>query len=154
MDASRIAFADSNWLFAIYYRTPKTLSALTDWASRPSTLIVSEVVIAECRCAFWRKGDRVEALESDLRMKRYVDCGETFGSLHSAAPDLWRRYCPKFNLHTNDTLHVLAARKFGCPWFLSFDVESGCRALAVAVGLKVYPPLSSRDREILRALKP
>ncbi len=45
MDTSGIAFAGSNWWFALYYRTPRTLSALSEWTVRPSTLIVSEVVI-------------------------------------------------------------------------------------------------------------
>ncbi len=52
-----------------------------------------------------------------------------------------------------DILHLQAAKRFGCPWFLSFDSASGCRALAVVVGLKVFPELTAQDREIIRKLR-
>ena len=40
-----------------------------------------------------------------------------------------------------------AATRFGCRWFLSFDSGSGCRAVAAAQGLKVYPVLTEKDRD-------
>jgi hypothetical protein len=74
MPETRVAFADANWLFGRYDETRASAMVKT-WASRgPSTLIVSGPVLAECRCNFWRAGDRALALESDLR---------------PAAPGLW-----------------------------------------------------------------
>jgi hypothetical protein len=150
---TRIAFADANWLFALYYET-RASSLVRKWAgSGPSTLIVSGPVITECRCSFWRAGDRAIALESDLRARRFIDCGYTFEDLSAAAEEWFRRLAPRCNIGTLDILHVLAAKRFGCDWFLSFDSASGCRAVAAAQGLKVFPELNSLDRELMRRLR-
>ncbi len=153
MPATRIAFADSNWLFSLYYET-RDSHRIRDWAGEPSTIILSGPVLAECRCAFWRAGNRIEALETDMRAKRFIEAGYGFESLVEEARPHWKRLSPRFNLGTLDMLHVLAARRFGCTWFLSFDTQSGCRALAAAFGLKVFPALTTGDREILSKLKP
>ena len=87
MPQTRIAFADANWLFALYYET-RASAMVREWASLGrSTLIVSGPVIAECRCNFWRAGDRALALESDLRARRFVDCGFTFEDLAAMSRD-------------------------------------------------------------------
>jgi hypothetical protein len=49
-------------------------------------------------------------------------------------------------------LHIQAAKRFGCRWFLSFDSASGCRAMAAVLGLKVFPELNDQDRDIARRL--
>jgi hypothetical protein len=67
---------------------------------------------------------------------------------------LFRRYAPRCNVGTLDLLHVAAARRFGCRWFLSFDTASGCRAVAHACGLKVFPELGPEDRAWLKKLGP
>jgi hypothetical protein len=124
------------------------------WAeSGPSTLIVSGPVVAECRCNFWRAGDRALALESDLRARRFIDCGYTFEDLSAASKDWFRRFAPCCNIGTLDMLHIPAAKRFGCGWFRSFDSASGCRAVATVLGLKVFPELNKQDREILRGLR-
>lgn len=147
MPAPRIAFADTNWLYASYYETPDTPRVM-EWAAQPSTLVISTAVLAECRCNFWRGGDRLPLLESDLRSGRIRDCGFSFEQLSDLATDAFRRFASRSNVGTLDILHVIAARRFGCQWFLSFDSDSGCRAMAAASGLKVYPPLQARDRKI------
>src|SRR5215471_5780458 len=153
MPETRIAFADSNWLFALYYET-RASADVRKWAdAAPSTLIVSGPVLAECRCNFWRAGNRALALESDVRAKRLVDCGYTFEELASGADPSFRRFAPRCNIGTLDLLHIQAAKRFGCRWFLSFDSASGCRAVAAALGLKLYPALNDQDREILRHLR-
>jgi hypothetical protein len=150
MPQARVAFADTNWLFSLYYQTQDS-PKVTAWAEKgPSTLVVSVAVLAECRCTFWRAGDRFKALESDLEARLYVDCGYTFEEMVSIAGDLFRRYAPRCNVGTLDMLHVVAARRFGCQWFLSFDSASGCRAVAHACGLRLFPELSAQDRAWLR----
>jgi hypothetical protein len=152
MPASRIAFADSNWLIATYYQTRDTPSVV-EWARRgPSTIIVSAAVLAECQCNFWRLGDRWLSLASDVRGGRWVDCGQPFETLVSLAADLFRRYAPRCNAGTLDLLHIAAAQRFGCRWFLSFDSTSGCRAIAHSSGLKVFPDLVSEDRLWIKKL--
>jgi predicted nucleic acid-binding protein len=148
MSTTRIAFADTNWLYATYYDTPDTEHVI-EWAGQPSTLVISSAVLAECRCNFWRGGDRLAALESDLRARRITDCGLNFETLSDLSGDAFRRFASRSNVGTLDILHVVAAKRFGCQWFLSFDVESGCRAMAAAAGLKVYPPIAARDRKLL-----
>jgi predicted nucleic acid-binding protein len=150
--ATRIAFADTNWLFSLYYQTRDTVHVL-EWAEQPSTLVLSGPVLAECSCLFWRAGDRLVELEADIRSKRLIETGYSFESLVEEAKPLWRRYTSRFPISTLDMLHVIAARRFGCSWFLSFDSQSGCRALASVLGLKVFPPLTTADREIVSKLR-
>ena len=148
MPETRIAFADSNWLFALYYET-RASEQVRKWAAKgPSTLIVSGPVLAECRCNFWRAGDRALALEADLIARRFVDCGYVFEDLVTASEAWFRRFASRCNIGTLDVLHIQAAKRFGCRWFLSFDSASGCRAIAAAVGLKVFPELNDQDRDI------
>jgi predicted nucleic acid-binding protein len=152
MSAPRIAFADSNWLVATYYQTRDT-ARVQEWAERgPSTIIVSAAVLAECQCNFWRVGDRWASLASDLRAGRQVDCAQSFEALVSLAGDLFRRYAARCSVGTLDLLHIAAARQFGCRWFLSFDSASGCRAVAYACGLSVFPDPTSQDRAWIKKL--
>jgi predicted nucleic acid-binding protein len=153
MPQARIAFADTNWLFSMYYQT-RDRPAIELWARNgPSTVVISVAVVAECRCNFWRAGDCLRLLESDLEARLYVNCGYTFEEMVAMAGELFRRYAPRSNVGTLDILHVAAARRFGCQWFLSFDSESGCRAVAHACGLKVFPELTNRDRAWLRKIR-
>jgi hypothetical protein len=148
--APRIAFADSNWLVATYHQTRDTETVL-EWAQRgPSTIIVSSAVLAECQCNFWRLGDAWPSLLGDIQAGRWVDCGQSFEALVGLAGDLFRRYATRCNVGTLDLMHVAAARRFGCRWFLSFDSASGCRAVAHASGLSVFPELRAQDKTWLR----
>jgi hypothetical protein len=153
MPETRIAFADANWLFALYYET-KASQFVREWAARGrSTLIVSGPVITECQCSFWRAGNRALDLDADLIARRFIDCGYTFEDLSAMAADSYRRFAPRCNLGALDILHVLAAKRFGCRWFLSFDTASGCRAVATLLNLKVFPELNEDDRKIIARLK-
>jgi len=153
MPATRIAFADVNWLVATYY-TGKETPRVSEWATQGAgTLVVSGPVLAEARCTFWRLGNRWPVLESDLRAGAIVNCGLTLEALVPLADDLFRRYAPRCNVGTMDLLHIAAARHFGCRWFLSFDSKSGCRAVASAEGLQVFPKLNPTDNDWLRKFK-
>ncbi len=153
MPETRIAFADANWLFALYYET-RASEWVRKWAELgPSTLVVSQAVLAECWCNFWRSGDRALALDSDVRNRRFIDCGYTFEDLATSSKDWFRRFAPRCNIGTLDLLHLRAAKRFGCRWFLSFDSASGCRALATVLGLKVFPQANAQDRELARLLR-
>ncbi len=152
MSQTRIAFADTNWLFSLYYQT-QDRPAIEAWARKgPSTLVISVAVLAECHCNFWRAGDRLGSLRSDVEARLFVDCGYTFEQMLGMSGELLRRYVPRSNVGTLDILHVSAAQRFGCQWFLSFDSGSGCRAVAHACGLKVFPELSAQDRVWLRRI--
>jgi predicted nucleic acid-binding protein len=154
MHETRVAFADTNWLFSTYYNT-RDHAAVQRWRKmeQPQTLVVSEAVLAECRCNFWRAGDRIGALESDVRARLFVDCGYTFVEMTAMADELFRKYVPRCNVGTLDLLHIAAAKRFGCRWFLSFDSNSGCRAVAHAENLKVFPELNAVDRRWIAKFK-
>ncbi|HEY1718898.1 MAG TPA: PIN domain-containing protein [Verrucomicrobiae bacterium] len=154
MHETRVAFADTNWLFSTYYNT-RDHAAVQRWRKmeQPHTLVVSEAVLAECRCNFRRVGDRLGALESDVRARLFVDCGYTFAQMTALADELFRKYAPRCNVGTLDLLHIAAAKRFGCRWFLSFDSNSGCRAIAHSENLKVFPELNAVDRRWIAKFK-
>lgn len=153
MPQTRIAFADANWLVAAYHVCRESHS-VEDWVRMgPSTLIVSAPVLAEAQCNFWRIGNRWPALAADIRMGKYVSCGQTFESLVVLAAALFQKFAPRCNVGTLDLLHLAAARDFGCRWFLSFDSQSGCRALAYGLGLKLFPAVNPVDRDWLKKLR-
>jgi predicted nucleic acid-binding protein len=150
MSNPRIAFADANWLVSTYHET-RDSAAVREWAGRgPSTAIVSVAVLAECQCNFWRAGNQWPVLEQDVRNGLWIDCGQTFEALTRLADDLFRRFGPRCNVGTLDLLHVAAAARFGCRWFLSFDSNSGCRAVAHQCRLKVFPALNAQDWKWLK----
>ena len=153
MPQTRIAFPDANWLVATFHVSRES-HWVEEWVGLgPSTLIVSGPVLAEAQCNFWRIGNRWPALAADVRMGKYVSCGQTFESLVSLAGDLFQKFAPRCNVGTLDLLHLAAARQFGCRWFLSFDSQSGCRALAYGLGLKPFPTLNTVDRDWLKKLR-
>ena len=154
MHDSRIAFADTNWLVATYHESQYKKSVQL-WTEKPgaSNLVVSEAGLAECRCTFRRVGNRLGALESDVRARLFVDCGYTFAQMTALADELFRKYAPRCNVGTLDLLHIAAAKRFGCRWFLSFDSNSGCRAIAHAENLKVFPELNAVDRRWMAKFK-
>lgn len=150
MSDTRIAFADANWLVSTYHETRDSAS-VREWAARgQSTVVISVAVLAECQCNFWRLGNQWPALADDARSGLWIDCGQSFEAMTRLADDLFRRYAPRCNVGTLDLLHIAAARRFGCQWFLSFDVNSGCRAVAHACKLKLFPPLHAQDRDWLK----
>jgi len=93
------------------------------------------------------------AIYNDLRARLFVDCGYTFAQMTALADEMFRKYAPRCNVGTLDLLHVAAAKRFGCRWFLSFDSNSGCRAVAHAEGLKLFPALNATDRRWLAKFK-
>ena len=154
MPDTRIAFADANWLVSTYHDDGNR-SVVRQWRDEgpPSNLVISEAVVAECRCNFWRVGSRLVALESDLRAGLFLNCGYTFAEMTLMAEGLFRRYAPRCNVGTLDLLHIAAARRFGCRFFLSFDRRSGCRAVAHLEKLRVFPELNQTDQAWLAKLK-
>ncbi|HSH40408.1 MAG TPA: PIN domain-containing protein [Chthoniobacterales bacterium] len=150
MSAARIGFADTNWLVSSYHQT-RDSSAVQEWAAKgESTIVISVAVLAECECNFWRIGRQWPVLAHDLKRGLWINAGQSFEDILLAAADLFRQFAPRCNVGTFDLLHVAAARRFGCRWFLSFDSNSGCRAVAHACGLRVFPELNAQDRIWLR----
>jgi predicted nucleic acid-binding protein len=150
MPATRIAFADTNWIISTYHQT-RDSGVVREWAETgESTIVLSSAVLAECQCNFWRIGNQWPLLVRDCKSGVWVNCGQTFEDMVALASDLFRRFSPRCNIGAFDLLHIAAARKFGCRWFLSFDSNSGCRAVAHASGMRVFPLLNAQDRSWLK----
>jgi predicted nucleic acid-binding protein len=66
---------------------------------------------------------------------------------------LAHRFKARLAVDSADTLHVGWALSVGADVFASFDRTSGPRALALCVGLKVWPDPSARDFESMARLK-
>lgn len=64
-----------------------------------------------------------------------------------------RQFKDRLWVDSADTLHVGWALALGVDTFASFDRNSGPRALALAVGMKLYPKPEPRDYEQMKRLK-
>jgi len=69
------------------------------------------------------------------------------------AAELTGRYAHKATISSGDLLVVASAFLSGATWFLSFDQNSGARALANVLKLTVFPNLTARDQKLAAHLK-
>ncbi len=141
----------------------------------------ANVVVASCTHNDF--SDRVQRLlrsKSQLYVSRLADyeARKAFASLDPSADDnlnlllagqfshgkewetallqalkIAHRFKSRLQVDSADTLHVGWALSVGAEIFASFDRESGPRALALAVGLKVWPPANARDFAKRKLLK-
>ncbi len=89
--------------------------------------------------------------ESDLAEGRRlrlesVDWPDAFQQAESLA----RRFSRTLRPGGHDLVLVAAAIAMGASWFLSFDRNSHQRALAVASGLRVWPPLDKDEKGLAK----
>ena len=149
--------ADTNWLQAIYFESAR--SPIVDRFLRRHglPLFVSAPVLLECRNVFSRiagEGRPAEwdHLESDLgsRIQRLPLSWE---EIAVAAEELIGRFSTQATIGTLDLAIVAAARAGEATHFLSFDSQSGARALAGALRLEVFPALTPAEREQMAAFK-
>ena len=82
---------------------------------------------------------------SQLRMDR-VDWHTAFQQAESLA----HRFSKTLKPGGHDLVLVAAAVTSGATWFLSLDRASCQRALAASAGLKVWPPLDSDEKGLVR----
>jgi predicted nucleic acid-binding protein len=67
------------------------------------------------------------------------------------AAGLMVHYCPRWKkLRSLDVLHVAAAVEGGFKTFASFDARSVQRVLAATQKLKIWPPLTAEENELLK----
>jgi hypothetical protein len=154
-------YADTNWLEAIYIG-PKDLESqrrreIVDRFMRRhgGPLALSHIVLLEARNVFRRTtGERNPAewalLEADFDGRLYVD-PMNWDLLRRECYVLFDKYAWKASIGTFDVAIVASAKLAGATQFLSFDATA--KALAVAEGMQVFPPLSPAEKRIVAQLK-
>lgn len=88
-----------------------------------------------------------EDLAEGLRLRlESVDWPDAFQQAESLA----RRFSRTLRPGAHDLVLVAAAVAMGASWFLSFDRHSRQRPLAVAAGLRVWPPLGKNEKGLVK----
>lgn len=154
-------FADTNWLEALYFE-----SSEPEYQARGRTvqrfmrkqggqLGISHVVYLEARNVFARNTGEAEPEEwkrlvADFNGLLYLD-PMNWDALRRDVFDLISKHSPKYRLGTFDLAILASAQLSGTTCFLSFDET--IKAVAVAEGLAVFPPLGSEGKQVLSKLR-
>jgi predicted nucleic acid-binding protein len=154
-------YADTNWLEAIYIgpkdsESQRRREIVERFMRRHSgPLALSHIVLLEARNVFRRttgEGNPAEwvLLEADFDGRLYVD-PMNWDLLRRECYVLFDKYAWKASIGTFDTAIVASAKLAGATQFLSFDATA--KALTVAEGMQVFPPLSPAEKRIVAQLK-
>jgi predicted nucleic acid-binding protein len=89
----------------------------------------------------------------DLLLARKFHLGTEWEAAIFQALKISRQFKSRLWVDSADTLHVGWALSVEAEMFASFDRDSGPRALAMAVGMKLWPEASAKDFERRKLLK-
>ena len=121
-------------------------------ARSKAVLCVSPLAEYEAKKHLYQSGEGEweEDFENFAAGKRLADqwSGPVLQALKLA-----RDFKARLAVDSADTLHVAWALSIGADVFASFDRDKGPRALALCVGLKVWPEPAERDYAAMRRLK-
>lgn len=152
------AFADTNWLAALYFNQPSRTRVLRSWSRRHNpVLFVSAPVLLEARNVFARATRERNSAEWQALVEDQGNgltlTPHDWSEIVGQAEELTDRYAHKGTISSGDLLVVASAVLSGATWFLSFDQNSGARALASVLKLAVFPKLTMRDDAVAAQLK-
>jgi predicted nucleic acid-binding protein len=153
-------FADTNWLEALYFESPepdqqaREATAQRFMRKHGGQLAISHVVYLEARNVFSRTAKETDPEEwrrllGDFNTLIYLD-PMNWDFVRREAFELFARYSHRATLGTLDVALLASAKLSGATRLLSFDQT--LRALAVAEGLEVFPPLDA-EGQLLPTLK-
>lgn len=157
-----IVFADTNWLEALYIEPHandaegRRRAALAERRTRKEeALSTSHVVLMEARNVFSRvtKEPRPNEwidLVSDFNGRIFVD-PMNWDLLRRETEVIFEKYAHKAVIGSFDAAIVASAQLAGARCILSFD--ENLKALALALGIAVFPELSAEGRRLLVKLK-
>jgi len=156
-----VNFADTNWLEAMFFDFPEgemrsRRGAVERFLRQHGGQIgLSHVVYLEARNVFSRITGEVEPeewreLQAGLNGKFYLD-PMNWDYLRREVFELVNRYAWRETLGTFELAVLASAKLAGGTRLLSFD--EGLKALAVAEGMRVWPPLSQTGKARAAALK-
>jgi predicted nucleic acid-binding protein len=154
-------FADTNWLEALYFESPDSDQQRREAIARRfmrqhgGQLLISHCVLMEVRNVFSRTAQESEPEEwrrllGDFNGLIYLD-PMNWDVIRRDAFELFAKYSPKAVLGTLDVAIFASAKLAGATRLLSFDQT--VKALALAEGLDVFPPLDPRGKRVLTQLK-
>ena len=151
-------FADTNWLTAMFFETDqpeRTATVRRYLRTHGGPLALSHIVYLEARNVFSRNSGEPEPVEwaelqAGLNGRFYLD-PMNWDLLRREVFGLAARYAPKASLGTFDLALLASARLAGATRLLSFDET--LKAVAVAEGLPVFPPLQAAGKALLAKLR-
>ena len=157
------AFADTNWLEAIYFEPhPEDGESVARSATverrmrlQSAPLLISHIVLLEARNVFGRLAGTAQPkqwqeLLSDFSGRIFVDM-MNWDALRRETNRIFERFSHLTTVGTLDATLVASALLAGARELLSFD--EGLKVVASAVGLKVFPPLGPEGKTRLAQLK-
>ena len=157
------AFADTNWLEALYFKpdpqdrkaTGRDAIVQRRMRKQSEPLLISYIVLLESRNVFGRVAgtpdpQEWEDLQSDFNGRIYVD-PMNWDALRRETTRLFERFSHRATIGTFDATLLASAQLAGAREFLSFDEHA--KAVATAVGLKVFPELAADGKALLRKLR-
>ena len=154
-------FADTNWLEALYFESPEPEQQVRESTAQRfmrkqgGQLAISQLVYLEARNVFSRTAQEAEPEEwrrflGDFNSLIYLD-PLNWDSVRRDAFVLFARYAPRSTLGSMDVAILASARLSGATRILTFDET--LKALAVAEGIEVFPPLTSEGKSMLTRLR-
>ena len=152
-----MAFADTNWLVAAYFLNDRTATVQRFTSRNDWPWHISPPVLLECHAVFPRLAEvtdptELTRLKADVGSK-IIQHSFPWDYLQTRAKALLAQYAHKTEIGAFDAMILSAAKAAGAEWFLCFDTGSNARALAAALKLRVFPELSSEDKERLATLR-
>jgi predicted nucleic acid-binding protein len=153
-------FADTNWLEALYFESlepdqqAREVTAQRFMRKQGGQLAISQLVYLEARNVFSRTAQEAEPQEwrrflGDFNSLIYLD-PLNWDFVRRDAFAVFARYAPRAALGSMDVAILVSARLSGATRILTFDET--LKALAVAEGIEVFPPLTPAGKSMLARL--
>lgn len=151
-------FADTNWLAAMFFEVDnpaRTATVRRFMRTHGGPLGLSHVVYLEARNVFSRNSGEANPEEwaellAGLNGRFYLD-PMNWDFLRREVFGLVERHGHKTTLGTFDLAVLASAKLAGGQRFLSFDET--LKAVAVADGMEVFPPLQAEGKALLANLR-
>jgi predicted nucleic acid-binding protein len=153
-----MTFTGTNWLAAMFFTLEDKLAVrnkiVGDFLRKHNgRFAVSEIVMLEVERVFRHQAGEPNP-EELIRLKndqRFYRDPMNWSLVKREAVELFKRYAHKAGIGTFDTTLLASAKLAGMTRLLTFD--EGLKALAVAEGIEIYPPLAGEGKKILAQLK-
>lgn len=149
-----MTYLDANVLYAAVRHVPQQTELVARLFARKEMLHVSSLADYEAQKALLTQGgseDHLTSLEALVSARCKLNTG--WDAAISQALKLSRQFQQRLWVDSADTMHVGWALAVGADTFASFDRASGPRALALCLGLKLWPEATPEDFEQMKRLR-
>jgi len=148
-----VIYLDANVVIASVSNMPDASEHVARLLRTPKVLYVSRLADYEARKFLARQANPAAEENLNFLLTEKFSHGKEWEAAIMQALKISRQFKQRLWVDSADTLHVGWALSVGAEGFASFDRDSGPRALAMAVGLKLWPEASARDFEQRKRLK-